>query len=234
MCFAEDDVSTNLPLEVMITFVTAAIEAAEEAGVNIRAAEGRREKLQVRKCTSRRRVHPLAPLASLASLAALTVPVSSACQLALEEKLRTAAKSGEVETLISILRHTSDADSLMDTAQAETGHTPLMLAAINGQLEAVEKLHERTDLSQTDKDGKTALQLAKQEEQMDVVQFLELAEKVRGGQRGGQVGTGGGHTFAGPLACWRAFRFRAPSAFAPPGAVSRSEAVLAHPLLPHP
>jgi len=86
----------------------------------------------------------------------------------------TAAHNAAQEGNIVVLKALAEAGADLDVKGGDYQTTPLGLAALKGHLEVVKFLAaEGVDLGATDKDGKTALTLAREFGRDDVVEFLE-------------------------------------------------------------
>ena len=87
--------------------------------------------------------------------------------------LTHAAFNNHVETMTFLLDFGADVNGHNSAAAAETCITPLIIAARNNQLSAVELLVSRgSDISLVDIHGKTALELALEYEKTEVTQYL--------------------------------------------------------------
>jgi len=86
----------------------------------------------------------------------------------------TAAHNAAQEGNLVVLKALAEAGADLDVKGGDYQTTPLGLAALKGHLEVVKFLAAKgVDLGATDKDGKTALELAREFGRDDVVEFLE-------------------------------------------------------------
>jgi len=86
----------------------------------------------------------------------------------------TAAHNAAQNGDLVVLKALAEAGADLDVKGGDYQTTPLALAALSGHLEVVKFLTTKgVDLGATDKDGKTALELAREFGRDDIVEFLE-------------------------------------------------------------